>query len=318
MVVEIQACPRCGGAHHWKLTGEFAGAILLCPRVTRFYRLTTLRIDSMPNIMQHEGPERLMPFIESMHGAGGIEEKMERWRRVRRAGVWLVDEYDRPFEEVVQSYVQGLFYPAMTGACCIAEHLMNRLVLALKEYHTGSPHYRKVYRKQQKLQDWKLLIRILADWGVFEDTQRAWAEELRGLRNDCVHYMPGYDFETGSHRALELATQLVDSLFSVYERKDIFRVFEIPGEIWVRHDVEELPFVREFVLPSCSRMAAVHRIMDDDSYSEDGAPVGELTEQEFIDTRKRYQKDPDSFHDGKTPRRIKAEVNGKKKTFVVP
>ena len=99
-------------------------------------------------------------------------------------------------------------------------------------------------------------------------------------------------------------------------RTDIFRVFEIPGEIWVRADYESDPFVKEFVLPCCTRMAAIAQLSDD-GYSEDGAYAGEMTENEFTRLRKEYQKSPEGFHDGRTPKVVHQEVDGIVQKFII-
>lgn len=152
---------------------------------------------------------------------------------------------------------------------------------------------------------------------MFNKDQVGVAKQLRTLRNDSVHYVPGYDFEAGSTEAVTLLMALLDSLFSALNRTDVFRVFEIPGEIWVRADRENDPFVKEFVLPCCTRMAAVSRL-DDTGYSEDGARVGAMTETDFIHLRKEYQRAQDQFHDGRTPRVIEHETNGAIRKFVIP
>ena len=64
-------------------------------------------------------------------------------------------------------------------------------------------------------------------------------------------------------------------------------------------------------------MGAVHQL-NDGGYSEDGAIVGGMTEQEFITKRTEYNKNPEAFHDGATPKTIEREINGEVFTFIIP
>jgi len=133
-----------------------------------------------------------------------------------------------------------------------------------------------------------------------------------------VHYVKDYEYGPAAAKALELVTKLIDSLFFVFDRKDIFRIFEVPGEVWVRADRQEDPFVVEFVLPLCHRFGSTVLFLDKGGYKEDGAVVGRMTEAEFIEHRKSYLQDPSKHNDGKTPKEFSTELKGSKCVFVVP
>ncbi|HEY7543662.1 MAG TPA: hypothetical protein VID27_02210, partial [Blastocatellia bacterium] len=60
------------------------------------------------------------------------------------------------------------------------------------------------------------------------------------------------------------------------------------------------PFVQEFVLPCCSMAGAISQF-EDSGYIEDGAIVGDITEEEFIRIRTDYGADPDKYRNQKTP-----------------
>ena len=200
----------------------------------------------------------------------------------------------------------------MTASCCLGERLMNRLVIKLRDYFKTSEHYKRA----EKIQNWQLLIRILADWNIFSTAQAQIAEQLRRLRSDSVHYVHGFDFQTGAKLAMGHVIELVNSTFSAFARKDIFRVFEIPGEIWVRAEAEDAPFVKEFVLPSCTRMAATF-FRTDDGYVEHGATAGQISENEFMRIRTEFNQEWPSL-ELCPAKRIEKEVNGEMYVFVVP
>jgi len=316
----IQKCPRCGDAHKFTISSKLLGSpsvYLLCPNVTRFYRLTSFHFDAMPNIQVLYGDDEILDYIKHLHGEAGIEDKLSRYKSVRKEHIWPIDEFNDYLEQVLQAYVQGLFFSSMTGAVCLAERVMNRLVFKLKNHYKSSEHYKVVHNREEKLQNWDLLIRILGDWNIFDEDQTKLAKKIHKYRIDSVHYVPNYNYSENSLSSIKLVSELIDSLFSIYQRKDVFRVFEIPGEIWVKAEAQNYPLVKEFILPSCRLMGAIHQ-MTDEGYSEDGAIIGEMTEAEFIRQRKEYQKNSEAYHDGKTPQRFEQEVNEQVYTFIIP
>jgi len=315
--VGIGRCPRCGEAHEFRFgrgLPKQKTIYLPCPRVTRFWRLSSFYIDSTPNVLDEA---QLLAQVEHIHGAMNLEQKLARWREVRRPGLWLIFEYREMAEEVLQAYIQGLSYPALTGACCLAERVMNRLVFGLREHYRRSVHYKRIYKKPRE-QNWTRLRKILRDWRVLSREQCEAIKRLHALRTDAVHYVADYDYSAAAEEAVKLTVGLVDSLFFVFDRKDIFRIFEVPGEIWVRADQENTPFVQEFVLPLCGRFGPTHLWLDAGHYEEDGAPIEALSEEEFIEFRRRFLKKPDDYKDGKTPAKFTIDFNDGPRVFVVP
>jgi hypothetical protein len=313
----VRECPRCGGTHQFHFRNGLPKEpkiYIPCPRVTRFYRLAEFYVDSTPNVLDEE---QILAQIQDMHGARDLEEKLARWREVRRPGLWLIFEYREMAEEVMQADIQGLHYPALTGACCLAERVMNRLLFGLKEHYKRSAHYKRIHDKS-RVQNWAQLRKILRDWRVIDSEQAGVIKKLHSLRTDAVHYVKDYDYEEAAAEAIRLVLQLIDSLFFAFDRKDIFWVFRIPGEIWVREDKQDAPFVKEFVLPLCHKAGATMLYFEAEGYKEDGALVGPMTEDEFIERRKSYLADPSKYDDGKTPQEFSIEFQGETRTFVVP
>jgi hypothetical protein len=84
-----------------------------------------------------------------------------------------------------------------------------------------------------------------------------------------------------------LVIAAITEIFGVINRKDIYLVFDVPGEIWVRHEVEKYPFVKEFVLPHCYYAHAVHDIdFEKKKITERVGKIGPLTDEEFVQLRK--------------------------------
>jgi hypothetical protein len=145
-IFKLEACPRCGKAHTFSLQVTSLSpsrVYLYCPNVTRFYRLVSFRFDATPNTVNTAFGSDIDAIVRRVHGENELSAKVERWKQVRRAHISLVDEYDQLLEEAIQAYIHGLFYPAMTAACCLAERVMNRLVLKLRAHHKSSESYKK-------------------------------------------------------------------------------------------------------------------------------------------------------------------------------
>ena len=67
---------------------------------------------------------------------------------------------------------------------------------------------------------------------------------------------------------------VIAEIFGVINRRDIFLVFDVPGEVWMRSSAEATPFVKEFVLQHC--------------YQRDNRPAGRIGSAHIWDiTRSR-------------------------------
>lgn len=146
LLVNLDECPRCRSPHTFEVhtaVGDSRPICLPCPNVTRHYRVTAFWIDLMCNVDLDGGGDDIREFVSWTHGGAGLQEKVARWREIRSARIWLIDEYNDSIESILQAYTHGLFFPAMTGACSLAEHVMNRLIIKLRDYFRRSRHYRE-------------------------------------------------------------------------------------------------------------------------------------------------------------------------------
>lgn len=310
--VRVETCPHCGELHDHNIAIELLShekntINLACPNVKRLPRFTRFSFDFTPNMLKGDendqsAHERLKGRLIEEHGEEAIDDKYLRWREVSRANMWVLEEFNQFLDEITKAYVQGYYYLSITGACCLTERILNRLVVKLKKHHKTSPRYKLFYDREQQIQNWGLLIATLEEWGVFTDEQVSICKKLHRYRNDTVHYIPDYDFENAAPTVIKLTTRLIDSLFSVLDRGDTYHIFTVPGEIWVKEERLNDPFVQEFILPCCSMGGAVSQFdYEKNEYLEDGAIVGNLTEEEFIRIRTDYGNNPDKYLKKKTP-----------------
>ena len=319
-LVRINRCPHCEEIHEHKLPSEILLEVrntinICCPKIKRLPRFTRFYFDLTPNIPKKAGEvisEEVKEKLKRELGEDQIDDKYLRWEEISKANIWILEEFNQFLDEIIKAYIQGYYYISITGACCLTERLLNRLIIKLKDHNKKSPLYKKIYDKEKQIQNWDTLKEVLEDWGILNEEQLSICKKLHRYRNDTVHYIPEYDFKSAAPTVIKLTTKLIDSIFSVFERKDIFNIFIIPGEIWVKECMIADPFVKEFILPCCSMAGAISQI-EEDIYLENGAIVGDLTEEEFIKVRTDYGNDRAKFHNGKSPLLCRFDYDGSEK-----
>ena len=96
------------------------------------------------------------------------------------------------------------------------------------------------------------------------------------------------DIEGKAINALNIIYDITAYFFAVGNRKDIY--FWCPGEIYIKKEAEQTPFVKEMILPHCYLVGHGHRIesvnrqnvlKDDNVYEEK-----EISDEEFTELRK--------------------------------
>ncbi|MBD2743485.1 hypothetical protein [Coleofasciculus sp. FACHB-1120] len=289
-------CPVCGDNHTIPVTvtekqsrGE-EPINFLCPALDRRYRLFSFYVDTRRRIYASPGMEESSTSIEEQLKAElghiNFKEKLERWNKIDYPPIGLIDEYPQKIQQIINTYCMGYFYPAVTSACCLAERLLNRLVLKTRRYFTSHRDYKKIYDKAS-FDDWEKMLSLIFDWKLIPENAINLFRDLKPIRHQSIHYNENYDFELVAPIAINKLIAAITEIFGVENRKDIYMVFDIPGEVWVRSAVEKQPFVIEFVLPYCCYAHAVHEIdVTSRRINERLGETGLLTDEEFVELRK--------------------------------
>lgn len=297
-------CDRCGKTHEIevdfsKLTkGQLAGREPImtdfrCPDIALMYRVLNFNLDTrvktfhVPEFKQEQ--EKLALYFRNEWGNKDFDAKLQRYINLNLSFLGIPEEYYNLIWPVVSSYCCGLYYPAMTSCGALGERILNRLLLKTRDYFKSSEHYKKIYRKQS-FDQWDNIIKILKEWKVISNDVADLFTKLKTYRNDSIHYNLGYDFEKNSHDALKLLAQIIDKLFNYINRTDLFWVFDIPGEIWLKSAVINNPFVKEFVLPHCLPLTPFCEPTAKPPIKGRNAPVKPLTDEEFIKIRNSGRK----------------------------
>jgi hypothetical protein len=293
-------CNTCGQTHRIDidfdlLTPEqLSGAApvltnFICENVARMYRVFGFALDTRVTLFSQDGLEAqsksLAESLRDQWGSQNFEDKLSRFKKLNLSFIGIPEDYYAFLREIVDSYCCGHFYPAMTSAGALGERILNRLLIKTRDHFKASKHYRDIYRKQS-FDNWDKPILILRDWGVISAEVAESFEKLKIHRNDSIHYNEGYAFEENAHSAIMELAQIVDRQFNYTKRTDLFWVFDVPGEIWLRSAQMNTPFVKEFVLPHCAKLTAYCETSSAGIAAGVMAPLAPLSDEEFINARK--------------------------------
>jgi len=293
-------CNTCGQTHRIDidfdlLTPEqLSGAApvltnFICENVARMYRVFGFALDTRVTLFSQDGLEAqsksLAESLRDQWGSQNFEVKLSRFKKLNLSFIGIPDEYYALLREIVDSYCCGYFYPAITSAGALGERILNRLLIRTRDHFKASKHYKDVCRKQS-FDNWDKTILILRDWGVISAEVAESFEKLKIHRNDSIHYNEGYAIEENAHSAIMELAKIVDRQFNYTKRVDLFWVFDVPGEIWLRSAQMNIPFVKEFILPHCAKLTAYCEISSTDIAAGVMAPLAPLSDEEFIKARK--------------------------------
>lgn len=198
----------------------------------------------------------------------------------------IIAFHNRFLRQILDAFVQGSYYPALTAACALGERILNQLVLHLRDDYTHMPEYRKLYRKSS-FDNWDLVIDALENWGVLlPDVVKAF-RELKDLRNHAIHFNPETD-NNDRQLALDACRKLIGIVggqFSGFGSQPWF-ISGAKGGAYIKREAESWPFIKRIVLPNCQLVGPYHRlengkngwvVVDEHAYEE-----RDITDEEFV------------------------------------
>lgn len=302
MDIRIQQydCNKCGKIHKIEIDFDLLNEnqkkglepILnnyICPNIYLMYRIVNFSFDLTVNSLKGGFPKETIELIikqfKDKWGESNFDEKLDRFKNLDLAYLGIPEEYFDLLQEISSSYYCGSFYPAMTSAGALGERILNRLIIKLRDYYKSSKHYKNIYRKNS-FDQWELPIKVLKDWNVITEEVSELFLKLKEYRNYSIHYNEGYDFEFNSHDAIKTLARIIDLQFNYINREDLFWIFDVPGEIWLKSDKIEDPFVKEFILPHCLRCGPFCEPIATPPIKSKKYPLKPFTDEEFIELRK--------------------------------
>ncbi len=254
-------------------------------------RQTLIRED-----MPAEYKNSMLEWINERYGTHNHEEKVKRYIEIKPPNFMVVPDYISILQEIRDSYIFGNYYPALTGACCLGERILNILIIRLREYFKKHRKY-KWAKKDNSFTDWKPCIELLLKWNVLTEETGEGFRELEDIRHASIHFDNLQDLESRTLKAVNLIFKITDDLFGVNQRN----FFRAPGAPFVRKDREKDPMIREFILPRCILVSYKH-------YLETGTKTGsfivrddpsvphkEVTDEEFAKLVEGFRESPEDI-----------------------
>jgi hypothetical protein len=296
-------CDRCGRQHQIEVdvrklsTNQLQGRepilYFICPDMALMYRVMAFALDTAVNIFKQDGlvdqKKDIEKKLRSEWGEFEFESKLKRFVQLDLSFLGIPEEYYELLQPVVASYCCGYFYPAMTSAGALGERILNRLIIKLRDHFKSSDYYKKIWNKDS-FDQWDLPLSILNEWGIISAGVKSAFQRLQKYRNESIHYNEGYDFETNSHDAVKALADIINNQFNYINRKDLFCVFDMPGEIWVKSTVVNDPFIKEFVLPHCLQLTPFDEPTPDPPIRGKNVLLKPFSDEDFIKARNSRNK----------------------------
>lgn len=193
-------------------------------------------------------------------GNGDCEAKKQNFIDLGRKEFSVIAFHNRFFSQARAAFVVGAYYPALTSACALGERILNHLILALRENYKKTREYKKVYRKDS-FDDWSLAIDTLESWDVLLPEAVSEFRALMDMRHKALHFRPETD-SNDRQLALDAITclqRVITAQFAGLGKMPWY--FHVPGEIYIKKEWEQVPFVKKVLTPSCAYVGPKHQIV---------------------------------------------------------
>lgn len=192
------------------------------------------------------------------YGASNAHIKKQNFIDLGPKPISILAFHNKFFEQIRSSFVVGAYYPALTGACALGERILNHLIIKLRDDYKSTPEYKKVYRKDS-FDNWTLAIETLEKWNVLLPEVVKKFKELEEMRHESIHFRPDVD-QNDRELALNVIhclQEIIKSQFSGFGPQPWF-ITSILGEIYIKKEWEDHPFIRNIYLPNCLLVGSKH------------------------------------------------------------
>jgi hypothetical protein len=191
-------------------------------------------------------------------GLWNLAQKVVNLRDLGPAPFSLIAFHNNFFRQVRAAFIQGSYYPALTGACALGERILNHLVLVLRDEFKNTPQYKKVHNKDS-FDNWSSAIETLVAWDVMLPHAATAFGQLEADRHQAIHFNPIVD-TSARELALDAIKKLstaIDVQFGAFGLHPWY-IPGIPGATFVKKEFEARPFVAKVVLPGAFHVGPYH------------------------------------------------------------
>ncbi len=264
------------------------------------HRFLTFSIDSTRNFFKGSSfphaeihKRESQEYLSQKYGPLNFEEKFTRWLSIPKPTLSVVDEHTYLLQDIENAYVSGSLYATLTSACCLGERILNQIILRVKNSYKSTSQYKLIYRKSS-INNWELGINTLLKWKIIKSETEKKYKQLLALRTDSVHFQnKEQNLVPMAKNAICLINEIISDLFELKREKKFLIWFEVPGELYLKREAENIPFIEAFYIPCAPLVGFKHiiettpdlkfRVIDKEIY-----PNKEISDQEFVKLRNKF------------------------------
>lgn len=227
------------------------------------------------------------------YGIDHHEQKIKNFIEVDVAPSSVLSVHNELLAQLRGAFIGGAYYPALVGAGALGERLLNEIFLTLRKYFITHPATKDV-RNKKSIDNWMKLIGILREWDAISEAVATDFQELLSIRNPTVHFgIPDLHVTGGRAEALKailILQKIIAQLFPAMEASDFF-IQHPQGFLYLKRESEDLPFVKEFLIPSCVLVSPQNEyrdyatenmtVVDNAEFNQDYG-IDELSDVDFI------------------------------------
>jgi hypothetical protein len=240
--------------------------------------------DAEPRRLHLENRERTKVELAREFGLDQLDQKIENFVAIGSKPFSVLAYHNQFFDQVRRAFVIGAYYPALVGACALGERILNHLILDLRDFYKRTPQYGRVYRKAS-FDKWQIPIDALEAWNVL--LPRA-VDEFRALlllRRRSIHFnVSTYaTLREDARAAIHYMREIIDQQFTAFGNRPWF-IMGTRGQIFIKRDWEENPFIKTYYLPTCPFVGPYFAISFDQGlrfHDHTDYGDGAWTDQEF-------------------------------------
>jgi len=242
------------------------------------------------------------------------EAKICRFKELGQKPFSILSHHNFLLHQIRESYVQGGFYPALTGACALGERILNHLILDLREEYLdqlgsleehpckncdkfeevkskGLLQSRPNIAKDKNCSNWNLMIDALVTWEVFNSEIESLFKRLANKRHNSLHFNKKTLDNLGkeSLETIKILQEIIQKLFPAFSKD-----YCIPakGEPYLKKELESKPFFKKYYIPNSKLVSPYHKldivehqfVISDEEETEDR----EISDSEFIKLREGF------------------------------
>jgi hypothetical protein len=247
--------------------------------------------DEQVKVQHRDGKNQIIQSLKQQFGERQIESKVENFRELGPLPMSVVSYHNWFFQQAREAFILGAYYPAATGACALAERILNHLIIDLRRHFAHTPEYKSVFRKQS-FDDWGRAVAVLKNWNVLRGEVPEKFLELKRLRNRLIHFAEDTYAKERSLAldSLILLTDIITWQFGFFTHQRWWAIRGTAGAQFISKAAESDAFMKEYYLPRCPVVGPYYAI----AFAEQGTlffdrldyPGREISDEEFADLHK--------------------------------